>query len=196
MFIMHDRTVDRTTDGTGPIADLTAAQIDALDAGSWFGSEFKGEKVPRLRPFLEWAKGKIKVYLDVKDAPIEELVALIHELKMEADVFFWFDKNDSAEAFRKISPDLPLKINAYTPAKVREAVEKFDRQIIETRLTSLTPDLIKTCRELDQKIMVRFAKNDPDAFREIIALGADMINLDHADVFLLVRGEELYTTTN
>ena len=36
--LMHDSTVDRTTDGTGPIANMTLAQVKQLDAGSWFGS--------------------------------------------------------------------------------------------------------------------------------------------------------------
>jgi glycerophosphoryl diester phosphodiesterase len=50
-IIMHDTTVNRTTDGTGNVADLTLAQIKALDAGSWFSSIFKGEEVPT---FVEW----------------------------------------------------------------------------------------------------------------------------------------------
>lgn len=50
-IIMHDTTVTRTTDGTGNVADKTLAQIEALDAGSWFSSIYKNEKVPT---FEEW----------------------------------------------------------------------------------------------------------------------------------------------
>ncbi len=68
MVIMHNPTVDHTTNGKGSVRQLTAAQIETLDAGSWFSPAFKGEHVPKLRPFLEWIRGKAKVYMDVKDA--------------------------------------------------------------------------------------------------------------------------------
>lgn len=42
LIVMHDSTVDRTTDGKGKIADLTLGEIKMLDAGSWFGAEFAG----------------------------------------------------------------------------------------------------------------------------------------------------------
>lgn len=51
--LIHDRTVDRTTDGTGAVEDLTLAEILALDAGSWFGPEFAGTRIPRLAEFLD-----------------------------------------------------------------------------------------------------------------------------------------------
>jgi glycerophosphoryl diester phosphodiesterase len=48
---MHDDTVDRTTDGTGHVAELTLARIRRLDAGSWNGTAFAGERVPTLDEF-------------------------------------------------------------------------------------------------------------------------------------------------
>jgi hypothetical protein len=48
IVVMHDPTVDRTTDGNGPVASLTLAEIRQLDAGSWFSAAFAGEPVPTL----------------------------------------------------------------------------------------------------------------------------------------------------
>ncbi len=53
--LMHDATVDRTTNGTGAVSSLTLAQIKALDAGSWFSSAFIGEKVPTLSEAVDAA---------------------------------------------------------------------------------------------------------------------------------------------
>jgi glycerophosphoryl diester phosphodiesterase len=50
--IMHDATVDRTTNGTGPVSALTLAQVQRLDAGRWFGTRFRGTRVPTLRQVL------------------------------------------------------------------------------------------------------------------------------------------------
>src|SRR3954452_18398025 len=47
LVLLHDETVDRTTDGTGVVAELNRAQVDALDAGSWFGVAYAGERVPQ-----------------------------------------------------------------------------------------------------------------------------------------------------
>ena len=66
-FILHDPSVDRTTNGSGNISDFTSEQIDLLDAGSWFDFKFAGEKIPRLDTYFRWIKGKCKVFLDRKD---------------------------------------------------------------------------------------------------------------------------------
>ena len=47
-YLLHDSTLDRTTNGTGPISGWLSADIDTLDAGSWFGEEFTGQRVPRF----------------------------------------------------------------------------------------------------------------------------------------------------
>ena len=51
--LMHDETVDRTTDGSGAVRDLTFAELRMLDAGSWFSDEFAGTRVPELAEFLD-----------------------------------------------------------------------------------------------------------------------------------------------
>ncbi|HWM34564.1 MAG TPA: glycerophosphodiester phosphodiesterase family protein [Pseudolysinimonas sp.] len=51
--LLHDATVDRTTDGTGAISGLTLEEVEALDAGSWFSDEFAGTRIPRLEQFLD-----------------------------------------------------------------------------------------------------------------------------------------------
>ena len=48
LVVIHDETVDRTTNGTGEIRTLTLAEIKEFDAGSWFKSDFAGEKIPTL----------------------------------------------------------------------------------------------------------------------------------------------------
>lgn len=58
LVLMHDSTVDRTTDGSGKVNGLSWGYLSTLDAGSWFGDEFKGEPVPRLDSVLEYMKGK------------------------------------------------------------------------------------------------------------------------------------------
>ncbi|MBQ7376514.1 MAG: glycerophosphodiester phosphodiesterase [Clostridia bacterium] len=55
LVIIHDATVDRTTNGTGKVEDLTLAELLELDAGSWKGAEFAGQRIPTFAEFLEFA---------------------------------------------------------------------------------------------------------------------------------------------
>jgi glycerophosphoryl diester phosphodiesterase len=52
IVVIHDDSVDRTTDGTGAVSGLTYNELSSLDAGSWFGREFAGEKIPLLEEVL------------------------------------------------------------------------------------------------------------------------------------------------
>jgi glycerophosphoryl diester phosphodiesterase len=67
LVLMHDSTVDRTTDGSGKVGDLSWDYVSRLDAGAWFGREFSTESVPRLDSILEYMKGKSsKLVIEVK----------------------------------------------------------------------------------------------------------------------------------
>ena len=52
VVVMHDWTLERTTDGSGAVAERSRAEIDRLDAGAWFGPAFRGERVPGLADVL------------------------------------------------------------------------------------------------------------------------------------------------
>ena len=77
--VIHNDTVDATTDGKGRIADLTLDELKKLDAGSWFAQRFSGNRLMTLSEALALAKGRINLYLDCKhiDAKllVEEVIA-------------------------------------------------------------------------------------------------------------------------
>jgi glycerophosphoryl diester phosphodiesterase len=70
LIVIHDETVDRTTDGSGRVADLTSDQIRRLDAGSWFSPNFAGEQVPLLDDVLDWARGRAGLVIELKLGPV------------------------------------------------------------------------------------------------------------------------------
>src|ERR1700676_2123572 len=64
---IHDDTVSRTTNGQGKVRELSLADLRRLDAGSWFGSEFTGERIPTLEEILEFSKKHdVVFYLEMK----------------------------------------------------------------------------------------------------------------------------------
>ena len=71
LVMMHDHTVDRTTDGTGKVCEMTLAEIRALDAGIKKGEEYRGTKVPTFEEFLDTVEPypDLLLNLEIKDYP-------------------------------------------------------------------------------------------------------------------------------
>jgi glycerophosphoryl diester phosphodiesterase len=185
-YLLHDATVDRTTDGTGHIVALTSEEIDRLDAGSWFSSEFAGERVPRLEDFLRWIKDRAKVFLDVKFAHPQQLIDLIYETKMARDCFLWSHSSRWMRLVHELDPTLALKVNVASVGDVVEACERYHANIVEVGLDNVSQGLVDVCCRRGIKLMVIQMEKDPQAFQEVLAWGADMVNLNHADIFLRV----------
>jgi glycerophosphoryl diester phosphodiesterase len=66
VVVIHDDTLERTTDGVGPVGERTFDELRALDAGVWRDPEFAGERIPLLIEVLELARGKAGVLVEVK----------------------------------------------------------------------------------------------------------------------------------
>ena len=83
LVLMHDATLDRTTDGHGPVSALTLAEIRTLDAGRWFDRKFAGTRVPTLDEVLAWSRGRLGILVELKNCPerdpqfIDEVIAAI-----------------------------------------------------------------------------------------------------------------------
>lgn len=91
LIVMHDLTVDRTTDGTGNVKDLTLEEIKRLDAGSWFSDEFKGAKVPTLEEVFETFGHDINYKIEIKHPQIyvgieEKLLRLLDKYHLTGNV--------------------------------------------------------------------------------------------------------------
>ncbi|TDF91715.1 glycerophosphodiester phosphodiesterase [Paenibacillus piri] len=111
--LIHDDILERTTDGRGLVRNMTYSEIAKLDAGRWFGKEFAGEPVPRLRDALQLARElgiiyqlELKIY-DRDDEIFPKLRALINELGC-ADLL-QFSSFDFVQlrALKKAIPDVP-----------------------------------------------------------------------------------------
>ncbi len=67
VVVIHDNSLDRTTNGTGDILNFSCDELKKLDAGSWFDSRFKGEKIPLLEEVAEIVKGKAGLIVEIKN---------------------------------------------------------------------------------------------------------------------------------
>lgn len=189
MYVFHGPDLARTTNGQGRIYELDSHDIDQLDCGAWFGDAFTGTRVPRLEAFLGWIDHRIKLFFDIKWAPLPRLVELIKQHQLERECFFWFGRDKLARQFVELRSGLAIKINAGSIAAVDEAIAQYGATIVEFSLREATPELVSHCRARGVKTMVLHKRNEPQAFRQIIAAGVDMVNVDHGDSFLEVKNQ-------
>lgn len=115
-IIMHDETVDRTTDGKGKVCDLTLADFQRLDAGAWKDPAFTGERVPTLDQVFEavgakvWINVELTNYYAGRDNLVPVVVALIQKMSMQKRVVLSsFDPFNLRRA-RALDPSLPLAL--------------------------------------------------------------------------------------
>ncbi len=107
MVIMHDATVDRTTNGSGKILDFSLAEIKKLDAGGWKSAEFKGEKVPTFEEVLNVLPRNIWINVHVKgegDTPV--MAARLLQKQNRLHQAFLACSAKAADAARKAFPDI------------------------------------------------------------------------------------------
>ena len=70
--VIHDFTLDATTDGTGRVRDQSLAQLKRLDAGSYFGPEFAGQRIPTLEEVLDTFGGRLLLNAELKSASLHD----------------------------------------------------------------------------------------------------------------------------
>jgi glycerophosphoryl diester phosphodiesterase len=133
---IHDDTVSRTTNGQGKVHELSLADLRRLDAGSWFGSEFTGERIPTLEEILEFSKKHdVVFYLELKPGGSwggeHALIGALRESQEIArTIVISFDAG-IIEALRKIEPTLMtgLLFDGQIDRPLDKAVEVGARQL-------------------------------------------------------------------
>ena len=118
VVVMHDQTVDRTTDGSGNVASLTAIQLHRLDAGSHFSTDFAGEPVPTLEEVFNAVADKLLINIELTNyaSPLDELPAKVAQLVQQSGlsnrVIISSFHPMNLMRFHKLLPTVPLGLLA------------------------------------------------------------------------------------
>jgi glycerophosphoryl diester phosphodiesterase len=125
--LIHDATVDRTTNGSGAVADMTLAQLRALDAGSQtFEGRFAGERIPTLAETLDLTRGRCLLIIEIKAEGIErEVIEVIGDAA--GDVMSWSFRPDVAARMRELAPAIPCAL--LSPELTGPPESLFDRAL-------------------------------------------------------------------
>ena len=215
LVIMHDGTVDRTTDGSGKVADMDMKELRTLDAGGWFDSKFNGTQIPTLEEALELIPHNILCNVHVKGGPettvpVAEVIASMGHLD---HCFITLGGSQAHKAFaaaRAVIPDIMLCTGVMADKVVRhdaftisqEACEeymgKYQRQTINPRIDFIqlyywdTPvpyerigESVKFLRQNGIRVNYCCAHIE-EVIKPLIEAGVDYILTDDIDICLSV----------
>jgi glycerophosphoryl diester phosphodiesterase len=106
--VIHDETVERTSDGRGAVARKTLAQLQRLDAGGWFAPAFAGETVPTLEAVFAWAADRLLLNVEIKAVSAGLAVVELLRAYPQVRVLISSFNHTLLEQLRLQNPDLPL----------------------------------------------------------------------------------------
>jgi len=189
LVIIHDATLDRTTNGTGKVTETTFDDIKNLEAGSWKDAKFKNEKIPTLKEVFEFAKGKVMLNLDLKEETTAVPMAkLAKEMGMVDHIIITGKIPQSVKDIRSVDPSITMFYEIEKEAVLKNPIQQV-KDIRNANLPAcllhfegLSDAFIKACKKHGIAISVYGIEKEEDMVT-VINKGIDAIMVD--DVALL-----------
>jgi glycerophosphoryl diester phosphodiesterase len=183
IVVLHDRTLDRTTNGHGPANAQPLAALRALDAGKWFDPFFAGTRIPTLDEVLASAQAHGgALFLELKQADPDRVWAGVTAAGLADRVFFWSFDAARIQRMRQIAPGARLMARRQDYPDLAATLASYAPQIVE-----YTPgeDMAEfpVLRAKGIQPMVAYMGGDPAVFDAIIAARPDLVNLDQPFAF-------------
>jgi glycerophosphoryl diester phosphodiesterase len=184
--LMHDSSVDRTTNGTGNVADLTLAELRTLDAGSWYSEEFVGIQVPLFVEFLDIlvASPDVTALVELKDEwtadDVETLMGGIYFRGVQDRIVFAAFSPDTAASLQEVAPAIPRVIlRRVLPVDPVEVAGRYGAIAIMTRASALEdrPDAIAQMHAAGLGVLL-YTLNSEERWSEALSYGVDGIVTD------------------
>jgi glycerophosphoryl diester phosphodiesterase len=191
LVTIHDLTVDRTTNGQGPVSDYPLEALRRLDAGRWFDTRFVGERIPVLDEVLATIRGRALVHLEIKNGPTfydgieDQIVDVIRRHGMEDDTLVMSFDHQCLRRIRELSQRLATGVSygarlVDAPAAARAA----DADALCVQWGFATDDVAAQARRAGLGFFV-WTVDDEEVFRRCLSLGVDGIASN--DTMLLGR---------
>jgi glycerophosphoryl diester phosphodiesterase len=199
LAVIHDDSVDRTTDGHGLVQDHSLAELKQLDAGAWFGPGYTGERIPTLDEVLAWARQRGTVIdIEIKNAPIyypgiEEAVvkALDSEQMTQQVIVISFDH---LAAKRVKALDERVATGVLYAARPVDAGVDLARQANADALLPhwayVTSEDVEVAHKAGLAV-APWATSDPEILARLIEAGVDGIGTNHPDILRRVLSERI-----
>jgi glycerophosphoryl diester phosphodiesterase len=179
---VHNASVDAYVAGkTGKVKDFTLEEIQKMDIGEKTGPDWKNTRIPTVEEILELCRGKIGIYLDLKEPLVPELLRIIHKYDMVRDII-WYIPTSRIEIIKQLKTLCPDCIPMPDPGpekNIQEAVDQVHPQVLASDMGQLSESFVKTAHGINAKVFVDEKKGTPGEWKQIIDWGTDGIQTDN-----------------
>ncbi|WP_293576408.1 glycerophosphodiester phosphodiesterase family protein [Phaeobacter sp.] len=190
LVVLHDPTLDRTTNGHGRVGDHSLAQLRQLSAGGWFSQHFAPEKLPTLDEMLDLAKSYCrKLYIELKSAPADLIWNRVCAHGMQDRVFFWSFVTQSLLDLRGLSEQAHIMARRQDFDSLEQTLETFMPSLVEFTVTESWADFPEL-RRRGIPIMIAYGGEERQVLERIAAAAPDMVNLDQPFLFAQICREK------
>jgi glycerophosphoryl diester phosphodiesterase len=189
LVAIHDDTVDRTTDGSGAVSDLSFHSLRQLDAGSWFDPRFAGETIPTIDEVLQlmaqYPRHEVLVTVDLKAEGVEEEVVRLAQKHQVLGRLLFIGRTISEPAvrqtIRRTSKEAHVATLANTAAEFAPALADDDSHWVYLRYLP-SPDEMAAVRKTGKRAFIAgptVSGNVPENWRRAAGTGIDGILTDY-----------------
>lgn len=196
LFLMHDATLERTTNGHGIGGEHTMSEIAQLDAGSWHSRAYAGENLPTLEALARWCLANhLHLNVEIKPTPGQELetgracAELMNRIwpKDAVQPLFTSFKTESLKGAQQLAPDIPrgLLVDKFadgTGDADLKIAQDLDCSAMVLNQALWTPELVAKVHAAGLRCS-SYTVNDECAAQRLIDLGTDGIITDRVDLF-------------
>lgn len=196
--LMHDPQFGRTVRGNGSVPDSTAAELAAMDAGSWFGTAFAGEPVPSYESVVAFCvENAIWMNVEIKPAPSHEIETgrvageatqrlFANEIEQGAPAprlpLFSSFSFDALMAAKDAAPDIPRGFLVdRIPSDWLQRLRELDAIALHTNHKNLTESLARAVKAEGFGLLC-YTVNTPERARELFSWGVDAFCTDRIDL--------------
>lgn len=202
VFVFHDQTLERTTNGAGRVSDLTLEQLREFDAGAYFDLKFAGEKIPTLDEVFESIGGKALInveltnYATLRDALNEHVADIVQHHNMSGRVIFSSFSSGNLRKMARLLPEVPRALLIYSGAigslqRTWAGILSTSYQALNPHFRSTTSQLVDLAHRKGQRVNV-YTVNETGELLRLAKLGVDGIFTD--DVLTAEEALSRYST--
>ena len=188
VVVIHDQSVDRTTDGSGWVSELSLASLRELDAGSHFSDTFHGEQIPTLEEILEIFAGRIFLNIELTnyrspfDALPMKVAQLIDQCDLETQILVSSFHPVPLRRFHHLLPSIPIGFLAKRGTAGLISRSWFGNalvpyQAIHPEKSDISPALITKAHQSGKRVHT-FTVNSADEMAKLLSLNVDGIITD------------------
>lgn len=192
LVVIHDETLDRTTDGLGPVAARTWAELAVLDAGAWRGPQFRGERIPRLEDVLDQVSGRALLNVEIKSArdvgAIEAKLAALTTARAALEwILFSSFHETAARNLHAAAPAASIGVlwDRRSASAALDLAAALDARCIIPARRLVDARFVEAAHARDLGVWV-WTVNEVLEMRRLLALGVDALFSDYPERFCTV----------